>query len=480
MASRDNLSEHIAVTVLLLTAVLASVDHGLCMLLVDDDQIPVDQRYRITTKANYASEYTEGSTPYSFAQDFWAQLRSATQLMFGRWISAETAGYLVGGAPSSNMDNFKALVSADGFKISVAGILSGADTAVSGFDFSSVTDIDDVIAEINTVLHTISTGAYADYDFAIDSLGRIYISNPADVGEDSAEVELSAPSTGVNMLTSAYLNMSAATWVDGMEVETPTEALTAIREKNDSWFALCQRGASADQQVAIAAYIQNLNKIAVLWEDTYSDCNTPDSTTQAFARIHNLGYNKTMLIYDPGTLVNNPDAIIVGAYLPAKEGACDWANWKLTGATSSNLGSTVKSVLDSQKIVYFETIGGISYNPYGWAANGDEMRWVVGAAWLYDAIQGAIFSKKIAAESWGFNIATFGIVEGIVRQYCNEAVVRGFCVDTTARPMVISIPDPDSFDQATRASHTAALGDVAKVPLDSAIYDMSLTVKLEL
>jgi hypothetical protein len=40
------------------------------------------------------------------------------------------------------------------------------------------------------------------------------------------------------------------------------------------------------------------------------------------------------------------------------------------------------------------------------------------------------------------------------------------------------MPDPDSFDQATRASHTANLGTVARVYLDSAIYDMALTVQL--
>jgi hypothetical protein len=102
----------------------------------------------------------------------------------------------------------------------------------------------------------------------------------------------------------------------------------------------------------------------------------------------------------------------------------------------------------------------------------------VGAAWLFDAIQRAVFSAKLQAETWGFNIPTFGTVAGIVRQYCNEAVTRGFCVNTTARPMAVNMPDPDSFDQATRASHTANLGTVARVYLDSAIYDMALTVQL--
>jgi hypothetical protein len=480
MATKDNLSEHIQLTVLLLTAVLASVDHGLCMLLVDDPQIPIDQRWRLTTKAGYTSEYTSGSAPRSFAADFWAQLRSATQLMFGRWVSADTEGYYLGGAPSEVMASYIALTASDGFSIAVEGIAAGAATDVVGMDFSDVVDIDDVLAEINTVMHTVATAAYADYDMQIDSLGRIFVSNPDDTGADSAQITIAAPSAGANMTTSSYLNFAGGSWIDGLDAETPVEALDAIRAVNDSWFCLTQRGASASQQIALAAYIQNLNKCAVLWESTYSNCNDPDSTTQAFARISALGYGKTMTIYDPGTLVNNPDAVIVGAYLPASEGTADWANWRLVGATSSNLGSTIKGVLNEQHIVYFETIDGITYNPYGLTANGDEMRWVVGAAWLFDAVQRAIFSAKLAAASWGFNIATFGKIDGIVRRYCNEAVTRGFCVNTTARPLTISVPDPDSFDAATRASHTAALGTIAQVYLDSAIYDMSLTIELAL
>ena len=479
--AKDNLSEHIALTVLLLTAVLASVDHGLCVLLVDDDQIPLDQRYRLTTKAGYGSEYTAGSVPHSFATDFWSQSRSASQLMFARWVQSAIAGRYVGaGAPSTDMSAFAALDAGDGFSIAVDGILAGAATDVAGFDFSGASDIDDVVAEINSVLHTVETAAYAAYDLAVDSLGRVYVSDSSDTGAASAEVTIGAHSTGEDMTAAGYLNLDGGQWIDGMAAETPTEAITALRALNDDWFCVCQRGADADEQVEIAALIQTMNKICVLWEDDYTACNNPDSTTQAFPRIYGLAYGRTHLVYDPGTLVGNPDAIMVGAYLPADPGTVDWANWRLTGATSSHLGSTIKGVLDGMHINYFETQEGTTYNPYGMTANGDEMRWVVGASWLYDAVQRDIFSAKIRASSWGFNHATFGAIEGIVRRRCNEAVTRGFCVDTAARPMVISVPDPDSFDQSTRASHNAPLGSVAQVYLDSAIYDMALTIELAL
>jgi hypothetical protein len=178
MATKDNLSEHIALTVLLLTAVLANVDHGLCMLLIDDAQIPVDQRYRLTTKANFATEYEEDTEPYLFATDFWSQLRSASQLMFGRWISEDTTGYYVGGVPSSDMAAFEILGATAGFSIAVEGVLAGVATDVNDFDFDPVADIEDVVAAINVKLHTVATAAYAAYDVAIDPMGRIYVSKP--------------------------------------------------------------------------------------------------------------------------------------------------------------------------------------------------------------------------------------------------------------------------------------------------------------
>lgn len=481
---RDNLSEHIALQIALETAVLADVSYGLAMLLLDDDQIPVDVRYRKTTKSG-KSDYTAATQPRTFADDFWSQSRSASELMFGRWVQSAIAGYYVGGAPSSNIASFVALTGADGFAFAVDGIDGGSGAGVAvdinGFDFSAATDMDDVLAEINTVLQAVNVGAFAAYSFAIDALGRIYVSDATDTGASSAEVTVSSPSAGTDMTSATYLNTTGGTWVDGMAAETPTEALDAIRQENDEFFCVAERGASADEQVEISTYVNALDgKICVLWEDTYTECNDINSTTQAFPRIYALAHKATHLLHDPNPLSVNPDAAMIGAYIPALAGTIDWANWRLSNVTSSHLGTTVKGVLDAMNINYFETQEGITYNPYGLTASGDEMRWIVGKAWLFDAIQRDLFSAKIAATSWGFNIETFGTIEGIIRKRGNEAITRGFCVNTEARPFTVSIPDPDIFDAATRAGHTATFTDAFRIYLDSAIYDMALTGVLAL
>lgn len=483
----DNLSEHIDVQTIFKTSVVPEEDRGINMLLLDDDQIPHDLRVRLTTQAGYSSEYTSTSTPYLYAQDFWSQDLKASSLMFGRWVASDAEGYYVGGEPITAIAGYVALTAADGFSFAVDGIDGGAGAGVAvdinGFDFSLVSDFDDVLAEINSVLHTVNAGAFADYDFALDSTGRIFVSDDTDVGASSAEVTVGSPSAGTDMTTSTYLNMTSGFWADGIDAETPTEAINAIKEINNSWYCLTVRGEDNDEKIEISTVINaDTNKVCVLWEGDYTACNDPSSTTQACAVIKALTHRRTFIVHHPSsdTITKNPDAVLVGAHIPADEGSIDWANQQLFNATSVNLGATKKAILKVQNITWFETNKGITTNPYGLTMSGNEMRHVVGRDWFNGTIQDGVYSAKIKAKSWGFNISTFGAMSGIVRATGKEAIDRGFCVNTEAKPFTVNFPDPDTFTDAERASHDAQLTEVFKIHLDSAIYDSTITGTMEL
>jgi hypothetical protein len=106
----DNLSEHIDFNSILETAVVPEEDHGLTMLLLDSDEIPTDVRWRLTTKYDYTSDYESSGVPYKFAQDYWSQVLAAQNLMFGRWVKANTYGYFVeAGTPNTRWQTIRRL-----------------------------------------------------------------------------------------------------------------------------------------------------------------------------------------------------------------------------------------------------------------------------------------------------------------------------------------------------------------------------------
>jgi hypothetical protein len=367
--------------------------------------------------------------------------------------------------------------------MSVVGVDGGGGAGVAvtieGITWSGLTSFQDVLDAINVKIDD----AFSGYALKLDSTGRLICVDETDTGSTSAQILITTNTTAEDDIAgSGYLNLTGGTWVAGIDAETPTEAITAIKATKDDWYCLCERGCDADEQFEVSTVINADKKICVLWESTYTDCNDSTSLTQAFARVNTANHGRTFMVYDPGTLVVNPDAVIAGAHMPAEEGTIDWANQELRNASSSNLGSTKKAILKAQNIQWFETEprSGITTNPYGLTGSGQEMRWIIGKDWFDSKCRSDIFSAKIKAQSFGFNVQSFGTIEGIIRDTGGQAITRGFCVDTAARPFTITMPDPDDYDAAARAAHAATMTRIFKIYLDSAMYDLAITGTMSL
>ena len=89
------ISEHVSVSAILQTAIAPAMGFGTVLHLTEDDQIPIDLRYRLTAKSAFADEYETDTDPYDFAQVFFAQKRTPDELMFGRWLSVKSKSYLI-------------------------------------------------------------------------------------------------------------------------------------------------------------------------------------------------------------------------------------------------------------------------------------------------------------------------------------------------------------------------------------------------
>lgn len=472
----DTIYDHIDVQTILQTASVAPTDFGLAMVLIDDPQIPADVRIRRSTPSSYTTDYTSGTTPYSVATAYWSQTLRASELAFGRWVDTAIPAQFTCGTTVQTVATWAA-ISDGSFGIAVEGILAGAETQVPAIDFSSVTTFADVLAEINTELHAIATAAYADYDAAIDSLGRVYFYNPDDPGASSASVTISAGSTGTDIYVATLLNAANGSANAGLDAETPVAAINAISAIDDDWYCLMERGATTAEQVSISTDIAAKRKTFVCWvSDT--DAKNPAIDTDAGKQIFDLSHTRTYLVYSEET-TEHPDAVITGRHLPAVEGTVGWAWNALTGVTASgdtvSLTASDKDALGDKGYNWVESVQGITYTPTGLTADGNEMRHIIGRDWFNDRITVQIFNAQIQNNSLGFNYETFGIIEGIIRSAGTEAITRGFAVNTEARPFTVTMPDPDDYDATTRATHVLTMNEIFKLYLDAAVYDIAIT-----
>lgn len=474
----DTIYDHIDVQTILQTASVEPTDFGLAMLLIDDPQIPADVRIRLTTKSAYSSEYTAGTTPYAFANVFWKQALNAQELAFGRWVSSAISAQFTCGTSNTTYTDYTSITDGE-YTIAVEGINAGAATDITGNDFTGDASFDDVIATLNSTLHAADGGSYVDYDWALDSLGRLYVENPDDPGASSASVTLGTvtPTVGTDISGSGYLNITGGSANAGLDAETPVAAINEISAVNDDWYLLCERGCSDDEQVSVSTDLNGKRKTMALWvSDT--DGKNPQVTTDVGYQVSALNHTRTYLIYSEQTS-EYPDAAIVGRHIPATEGTVSWAWNTLSEVTASgntaSLSATDKSALKDKGYNYIESVQNNVSTPTGITADGNEMRHIIGRDWFNDYITVRIYNAQLNNTSLGFNTRTFGIIEGIIRAAGLEAVNRGFAVNTQERPFTINMPDPDDYDATTRATHELQLDDIFILYLDSAVYDIAIT-----
>ena len=107
--------------------------------------------------------YSLTSPEYLAAELYFEQSPQPANIMMGRWLSAATSGFNLGGIQSAvqqALSNWTSITSG-AFKIAIDG---GAVTAVSGMNFSSVTNLNGVASVISAALTTASLSAVCTWN----------------------------------------------------------------------------------------------------------------------------------------------------------------------------------------------------------------------------------------------------------------------------------------------------------------------------
>ncbi len=470
--------DHIDFQTLLQTATLTRASFGIGLFLVDDEQIPIDVRFRYTTKRGKDTDFEEGTVPRDYADIYFSQSIVAEKLMVGRWASAATNPLFVCG-PGYEKDYTVWKAVTDGtFTVQDNTTPTPNEDDVTGCDFSAITSLEQVATVLTTKIQAIVTPNITGLDtseFEFDSLGRLVLKMSTS-GAAAASVTIIAQGTGTDLSSATYMDAANGWSVAGIDAEEPTEAKAAIAAIDNTFYNIQIRGESDAQQEALALDVESDEKLLDLFI-TDAQAKNPASTTDVPYKLKALSYKRTNCIYTEKT-DEYPDAAAAGNFLPAKEGTKQF-EWKpLTGVTDSLVSFTNeiadRAALKAKNCSYLSALGNVVILYNGLTSGGIEKRIMLGRDWFNARNREDIFLYQTTVDLAAFDNETLGALQEIIEGNIEEAVNRKIGVDTAERPAWVAFPDADDISQTERDTHKLEQYDVFQMYLNTAIHDYKI------
>ncbi len=478
----DTVFNHVSCTITLQTSASPTVSY-MQMFLCDSTDVPVDVRYVDVERSGYTTDLTSTENTYKFAQAFWSQKRTADYLRCGRWVSAATSPHFICGDTVETLATWIAVTDASFTCTTTAG----ADVCTAA-TFASVTSMADVAAVYDA---KIVAGGNSGGRCALDILDRVVFTDPAVTGAGVDTIVITYSGAGTDTTGTGFLDIPGGEQIGGLDIETPSAALTAISAIDDDYYDVAIRGESAAQQLTLAATVEGLDKQLTLVTGVAADKDS-GSTTDAPYLLNALGYDNTSIWYTEHTITATGgwvDAAVNGAVLPAEEGSCAWSFEALSSVYASGkdyadspiaLTTSEKSALENKNCNWFETVGNDTYGYPGLCCSGEEKRIILGRHWMQNSMVADVASYKLNNALPAFDDITLAGFERIIRQYLTEAKARGIIIDTAARPITVDMPTADDFTAAQRASHTMTLSNVFNAYINSVVNDVAITGELRI
>lgn len=400
------------------------------VVLGDSDVINVQDRMRSYGSLNEVAEDFSITDPeYRAASLFFGQVPQPNQLYIGRWASTATSGLLVCGILSSSERDMSEWTAIDNgaFKIQIDD--EEAAVNITGLDFSGETNLNGVASVINAALATATVEAEVEWDgekfiFTSDATGTESIVRPLTAGTPGAGiVDISAQLKGTE---DTYLQQ-----VNGIEAETPVEAVIILDNLATSWYALTIPDdiVTDDQVVAVAEYIEGSGNPHVLFQTTTNTATLSGaSTNDLAARLEDRGFRRSGVQYSENP---NAAASFMGRALTTN---FNGNNTMLTmmyktepAVAPESLTSTQANVLQDKKCnVYVNYNNDTAIIQYGTMASGDYFDEIFGLDWLRNAIQTNVYNllytspTKIPQTDAGNRL-----IANAIEQVCVQGVTNG-------------------------------------------------------
>jgi len=241
--------------------------------------------------------------------------------------------------------------------------------------------------------------------------------------------------------------------VQATPTETWVDALDAVSDANDTWYALVAETHNPVDQLALATAIQARRKI---YGTSTADATVPTSaTTDIASQLSAADYSRTFIVYQPQADTMFPEAVWIGAQLAYTPGSNDWDLKQGVGVTTSttslSLSDTVRAYLRTKNANMYSTIAGVNVFQDGNMSDGSPIDEIVLIDWLYARLQEGIFSRLINSLKVPMTNPGLTIIENEIRTVLSQAEGNGG-ID---RNWKVTTPDVLDIPETMRAQRTA-------------------------
>jgi len=309
-------------------------------------------------------------------------------------------------------------------------------TAVISYNGSEVsTDISgaaDAAAAVLLIEADFTSAAISGVDFT-DNLDGTFNVSPAVFGQDFSF------STS-NQFSKTY--PSTESWVD---------ALDAVSNVNNEWYALVAETHAAEDVLLIAGAVEARKKIfGTSTDDT--EVTNATSVDDVALSLSDLGYQRTFVVYSEGANTQYPEAAWIGGQLPEQPGSNTWKFKSLSGVTVSGLNSTQSGAAKAKNANTYERVGGVTITSEGTMAGGEFIDVIIFVDWLEARMRESIFFRLINTKKIPYTQAGVTIIENEIRRVLAEGITNGGLAPNP-QPTV-SVPNVLSLDPNLRATRT--------------------------
>lgn len=333
------------------------------------------------------SEVTKAATTY------FSQKPKPTSLMVGVRFDANQNAELIGGSvPSPELASFQALTNA-GFTVAIDGV----SQEITGLNFSAAASLSAVADIIETAIQAIGTGGFTAATFSYEATGFVLKSGTA--GAASTLSYVTAPTSGEDVSTILKMLQGESVKADGVDAEDITTALSALNEKDDSWYGFMFTKEVRD---TVQVYGETAVLAAAAWTEarvktffTVSNNELTKTSTQTGTIAYLLAsYSRTIVLYSSYP-TEYPDASTAGRAFTVDftsgNPSITLKFKQLPGITVEKVSTVQKGYLDAVNCNAYISIAGNIMLAEGKMASGRFFDEIHGLDWLKNAIQTNVF-----------------------------------------------------------------------------------------